>query len=872
MHTPLTKRVTKAPMARAKPTSAKQRHVAEDFSWSDAATVHGQPNATMPVIQPKLEMSAPNDPLEREADEVANQVMRSSQVGTSIGRRFSSARIAPSPVEGLISRKCSACEREDEPDEQINPKREMGSASSTTVAPSIGGEIASARRVHGTRLAPEARNFLEPRFGQSFDHVRLHVGGRAEQLATNLGARAFTVGSDVFMRQSEYRPATSGGRQLLAHELAHTIQQEGRHPSVQRAGTSRDPFYEITSGQVTDSHELADLLRGLSRTELESLRDALQEFAASEEMSEYLEFQVHPAIDEIGNILTGRTEQIKIPPCDFDPSKIPSSSWLGDDVLMAVKLGARSALRAGEIGPHVALIQSALHYWGCTYAIPKGNYLGKFGADGGYGTRTRRAVEEFQKSRGLSKDGRVGPNTLAVLEEVAVATDVDAKVDEETYAANNSAKACSSARNPGERDRAGQYATNPQFYQRESICNSFDWRDYPEGPRGTISGFNSYVTAGFDIGSSDPRHIAPLIAAKLRNRQEDVVYLGEKGKVGNEHPFGYARGFLVVGYTDCLGDEASNLELRVARSDETRNGLFGLGIHVADPTRVDFAAEEEGHPWDKVADAIDKAFSRRPDVLDADQGSEDPGDAEMARFHNRAVLIAEVPVPLDERQEERLESIGRQARAARAIDRIEDGWISNFTSQLHPVTCFVRTTENTALTILKQLDAKAGNWTDADIVDKDETTKYLPDVNPDVRNGAFPCDFQGAGKGTFCKAFNAGLDPSSDDVGAKYFAEHVVKHLVNAEMTPKQFEKDMNKLGRRNTQGIPTVYDAVYNYWSERWNRFGGFGHDNERMQPWASWFRSLSSDPESVYSCFKCSGLFGNANEFKSCKDVDEF
>ncbi len=69
------------------------------------------------------------------------------------------------------------------------------------------------------------RGFMEPRFEQDFRHVRVHTGASADTSARSVNALAFTQGRDVVFRSGQYAPHTSNGRRLLAHELAHVVQQ-----------------------------------------------------------------------------------------------------------------------------------------------------------------------------------------------------------------------------------------------------------------------------------------------------------------------------------------------------------------------------------------------------------------------------------------------------------------------------------------------------------------------------------------------------------------------------------------------------------------------------------------------------------------------
>jgi len=79
----------------------------------------------------------------------------------------------------------------------------------------------------GQPLDAATRSFMEPRFGHDFSRVRVHTSARAAESAQALNARAYAVGQDMVFAAGEYAPHTSVGRQVLAHELTHTIQQAG---------------------------------------------------------------------------------------------------------------------------------------------------------------------------------------------------------------------------------------------------------------------------------------------------------------------------------------------------------------------------------------------------------------------------------------------------------------------------------------------------------------------------------------------------------------------------------------------------------------------------------------------------------------------
>ena len=77
----------------------------------------------------------------------------------------------------------------------------------------------------GHPLAPVLRTEMQQRLGWDFSHVRVHADATAGKSAQAVHARAYTVGSHVVFAPDQYAPATARGRELLAHELAHTVQQ-----------------------------------------------------------------------------------------------------------------------------------------------------------------------------------------------------------------------------------------------------------------------------------------------------------------------------------------------------------------------------------------------------------------------------------------------------------------------------------------------------------------------------------------------------------------------------------------------------------------------------------------------------------------------
>lgn len=180
-------------------------------------------------VQRRLKVGAADDRFEREADSVADTVMRMP------GPAERSPSISPLPDEGdRLS---------------LKPTADGGEA---------GGAFGEAlgRSGEGAPLAPEARGFLDPRFGRDLGHVRIHDDPGSGALAESIGALAFTHGADIYFRSGEYDPASGEGRHLLAHEIAHTFQQGkggGEAPAIQRAVVRYgDASVEVNYGPVLD--------------------------------------------------------------------------------------------------------------------------------------------------------------------------------------------------------------------------------------------------------------------------------------------------------------------------------------------------------------------------------------------------------------------------------------------------------------------------------------------------------------------------------------------------------------------------------------------------------------------------------------------
>jgi hypothetical protein len=170
-----------------------------------------------PASQPKLVVGQADDPLEHEADRVAALVMRMPDPHLSIA--------ASTP---RLSHKCASYEEE----AQIFQSEPTRSPEATGEAPRIVHEVL---RSPGQPLDAQVRAFFEPRFGVDFGDVRLHTDARAADTALALGALAYTVGKHIVLGPAQIPLRVGAGWALLAHELAHVVQQS----RATRAPTTR---------------------------------------------------------------------------------------------------------------------------------------------------------------------------------------------------------------------------------------------------------------------------------------------------------------------------------------------------------------------------------------------------------------------------------------------------------------------------------------------------------------------------------------------------------------------------------------------------------------------------------------------------------
>ncbi|AFZ26630.1 hypothetical protein Cylst_4552 [Cylindrospermum stagnale PCC 7417] len=199
-------------------------------------------------VQAKLTVGKPGDKYEQEADMMASRVM--SMPDNAVQR--ASAEVQTKSANAFT------------PIVQRAARPEMGGTSQASG--NLVGRLNSSKG-GGRPLPNDVRGFMEPRFGADFSQVRVHTDSTAVQMSRELGAQAFTHGSDVYYGEGK----APGNNELTAHELTHVVQQVGNtmqaKSSQEKAGTVPDQAeaksnIKAKSKISATAQKIVDLARG----------------------------------------------------------------------------------------------------------------------------------------------------------------------------------------------------------------------------------------------------------------------------------------------------------------------------------------------------------------------------------------------------------------------------------------------------------------------------------------------------------------------------------------------------------------------------------------------------------------------------------
>lgn len=231
------------------------------------------------MVQAKLKVSQSGDASELEADRMAETVMRmpdahQGRAGCSGAVDLRPACVAasehsaqgdmPTPrIPAQIQRQPNLCELPEEStaSSEVSPAASEEEIEEVPIQRSADGKLhgspniterISASKGKGAPLPESTRNDLGGKMGTDFADVRIHTDSHAVQLSKDLAAHAFTHGADIYFNEGKYNPDSGEGNYLLAHELAHTLQQNNDASVVKRlAVTVQAPLAKGTCGQYS---------------------------------------------------------------------------------------------------------------------------------------------------------------------------------------------------------------------------------------------------------------------------------------------------------------------------------------------------------------------------------------------------------------------------------------------------------------------------------------------------------------------------------------------------------------------------------------------------------------------------------------------
>jgi hypothetical protein len=172
------------------------------------------------ALQAKLAVGGADDPAEKEADDVAERVMRKPSGAGATGACTCAAG----------GEMCEECRKKQLDVPGATPVIQRRAAGMSDAPAIVHQTLAGA----GRPLDPATRANMEGRFGYDFGAVRIHADARAAESARSIDAFAYTVGNDIAFGEGQYAPQSEAGQRLLAHELTHVAQHDAAGGAIRR--------------------------------------------------------------------------------------------------------------------------------------------------------------------------------------------------------------------------------------------------------------------------------------------------------------------------------------------------------------------------------------------------------------------------------------------------------------------------------------------------------------------------------------------------------------------------------------------------------------------------------------------------------------
>lgn len=230
-------------------------------SKEDAPPVQTKPLST-PVLQTQTVESAPEEELQQKEEEVSE-----NELDVEKKPIFESNAEPPPEENDTVQTKSDSDENTASPDLQSRLNSSKGG---------------------GQALNSSTREGMEAGFGADFSGVRIHTNSQAVKMSSDLGAKAFTHGNDIYFNEGNYSPETTSGKTLLAHELTHTIQQGAsvnKKPEIQR-DEEEDLAAELAAAEEDQVQAIDPIPAQEARNEAEEESEKTEEAIAEQSTEE----------------------------------------------------------------------------------------------------------------------------------------------------------------------------------------------------------------------------------------------------------------------------------------------------------------------------------------------------------------------------------------------------------------------------------------------------------------------------------------------------------------------------------------------------------------------------------------------------------
>ncbi|QAU23616.1 DUF4157 domain-containing protein [Dyella sp. M7H15-1] len=216
------------------PPTRQAAHAQTKATPKPHAVAHLLPETAAPVVAPPscsaIPALAPGESTDPGSDDTPIFLQRKcaacateDEEAVNVQRQIS---VMPEPL--WLQRKCSQCENEEE--QQTELQRKPSNTSITRASQHERLVREALARSQGEPLSPPIRLLMESAYSVRLDNVRIHHDALAQQASDAVAAHAFTVGQSIYFAAGRYQPNTRSGRELLAHELAHVVQN--RNPAA----------------------------------------------------------------------------------------------------------------------------------------------------------------------------------------------------------------------------------------------------------------------------------------------------------------------------------------------------------------------------------------------------------------------------------------------------------------------------------------------------------------------------------------------------------------------------------------------------------------------------------------------------------------